>query len=287
MRRVSKKFSQPFLENLLTAGLCVGKEARKKIVRKSLSFGSSLKKEMRGGCVPRGPREGRGRNRRRGDRRRRVIRREACPKSLPPHPAEHSSRVAKGEKIRMGLDDTDHPFLAPPRQAPHHGPSSIGHRPAILSNKAGSRKFPKVFGAHDRANPTFGVSSMFGHSAKFVGCQGFGGLYHGRESGRGPFTEGGESEVVEVMQQVRSPLSINPRINREMETFQKKRVVKSELEEVRALTRQAAGRPGRHALEDLDQHRSRNNYPRKTRGEFEEARKFLFGRRGVCVTARS
>jgi hypothetical protein len=127
---------------------------------------------------------------------------------------------------------------------------------------------------------------MFGHSAKFVGCQGFGGLYHGRESGRGSFTERGKSEVMEVMQKVRGPLSINPRINREMEAFQKKRIVEGKLEEIRALTRQAAGRPGRHALEDLDQHRSRNNYPRETRGEFEEARKFLFGRRGVCVTAR-
>jgi hypothetical protein len=104
-----------------------------------------------------------------------------------------------------------------------------------LSNQTSGREFPKVFRAHNRADSPLGVRSLFGHSAKFEGCQGFGGLDHRRESSRGSFTERGKGEVMQIMQEVRGPLSINPRINRKVEAFEKKRIVEGKLEEVRAL----------------------------------------------------
>jgi hypothetical protein len=132
-----------------------------------------------------------------------------------------------------------------------------------LSNQTSGREFPKVFRAHNRADSHLGVRSLFGHTAKFKGCQGFSGLNHRRGSRRGSFSERGKGEVMQVMQEVRGPLPINPCINRKVEAFEKKRIVEGELEEIRALARQATGGPGRHALENLDQHRSRDDNPRK------------------------
>ena len=99
----------------------------------------------------------------------------------------------------MGLNYADHPFLTPARQAPHHRPRGIRHRPAILSNQTSGREFPKVFRAHNRADPPLGIRSLFSHVAKFERCQGFSRLCNGGRARRGSFAERGKGEIVQVM----------------------------------------------------------------------------------------